>query len=69
MYVQCTLYVYVCILFIYLQEFCPFNIILEDPSAAGGDPTFLCEGKQNFFTNIMEGQQLKCKQLNRGSAA
>ena len=26
------------------QEYCPFHVILEDPSAAGGDPTFLCEG-------------------------
>ena len=26
------------------QEHCPFNIIHEDASTAGGDPTFLCEG-------------------------
>lgn len=26
-----------------VQEHCPFNIIMEDASTAGGDPTFICE--------------------------
>ena len=38
-----------------VQEHCPFNIIMEDASMAGGDPTFLCEG--DWLVMVTSGKQ------------
>lgn len=32
-----------------VQEHCPFSVIRDDTSTAGGDPTFLCQGTGSFI--------------------
>jgi hypothetical protein len=40
-----------------VQEHCPFNIIMEDASMAGGDPTFLCEGDEKEKIGVLPSEK------------